>query len=199
MVVSSSPRLPFFTQPVVSSNPRAPEGQSGWRISVLAAYKAHGFSPKLIFHLFSLRHTLCQFPSASFKLSLLSLSLPLRFFLSLPLLPPSLFFSHLLSLFSVPRGHLPTPTKPHASPPSLSVYVLSLFLLTSSSVVWLTEKCLICRAFLLDSSWSKMSATPPGAIGMWYSTMLECWSCVLVKNAQWGGVNILNMLSDYPK
>lgn len=51
---------------MVSSNPRAPAGQSSWRISALAAYKAHGFSPKLIFYSFSLRHTLCQFPSCLF-------------------------------------------------------------------------------------------------------------------------------------
>lgn len=49
--------------------------------------------------------------------------------------------------------------------------------LTSSSVVWLTEKCLICSAALLDSSWSKMSATPPGATGTWYTTIAEWWSC----------------------
>ncbi|CAB1347091.1 unnamed protein product, partial [Coregonus sp. 'balchen'] len=38
-------------------------------------------------------------------------------------------------------------------------------------VVCLTEKCLICKVSLLDSSWSKMSAT-----GTLLSTMEEFWS-----------------------
>lgn len=70
-------------------------------------------------------------------------------------------------------------TPPLSTTLYLSVY-LSLFL-TSSRVVWLTEKCLILRALLLDSSWSKMSATPPGATDTWYSTILECCSCSLGK------------------
>lgn len=69
----------------------------------------------------------------------------------------------------------------------LSLCLCLFFFLTSSSVVWLTEKCLICSAFLLDSSWSKMSATPPGATGTWYSTIVKCWSCVLGNNAQGEG------------
>lgn len=71
--------------------------------------------------------------------------------------------------------------------PTLQFYFLSLFL-TSSSVVWLTEKCLICKVFLLDSSWLKMSATPPGAVGTWYSTMVECWSCVFRYHAVVSGL-----------
>ncbi len=120
-------------------------------------------------------------PSVSFPWPLLNfltltLSPPLSFLPSLLPLPSSPLFSRCPSLFSVPNFYLPTSTKPHTGSPSISVYVWSIFL-TSSSVVWLTEKCLICRAFLLDSSWSKMSATPPGATGTWYSTMVACWSC----------------------
>lgn len=110
---------------MVSSNPRAPEGQSSWRISALAAYKARGFSPQLIFHLFSLRHTLCQFPSASFKLFQLTLSLPLSFLLSLLPLPPVLFFSHLLSLFFCPSLPFHPPLQSLALVPPL---FLSLFM-----------------------------------------------------------------------
>lgn len=117
------------------------------------------FSLCLLFHSHSAFFCPC-FPSYHLSSSLISCPV----FLSLAAIYPALRnFTLLLSLF-------------------LSAYVLSLFL-TSSSVVWLTEKCLICRAFLLDSSWSKMSATPPGATGTWYSTIVECWSCVLEKNA----------------
>lgn len=91
-------------------------------------------------------------------------------------LSPATIYPPLPNLTLVPPLSLSLPL-------SLCVCVLSPFL-TSSSVVWLTEKCLICRAFLFDSSWSKMSATPPGATGTWYSTMVECWSCVLGKSAR---------------
>lgn len=124
-------------------------------------------------------------PSASFKLFQLALSLPLSFLPSLLPLLPSLLLSHLLSLFLGPS--LPS-THPYKTSHSLSLCLcLVSFFLTSSSVVWLTEKCLICSAFLLDSSWSKMSATPPGATGTWYSTIVKCWSCVLGNNAQGEG------------
>lgn len=126
-------------------------------------------------------------PSVSFPLPLLNFLYSVfhshsAFFC--PCFPSHPFSSSLISfpLFSVPCYDLST--KPHTSSLSLSLdlccYALSLFL-TSSSVVWLTEKCLICRAFLLDSNWSKMSATPPGATGTWYSTIFECWSCVFLK------------------
>lgn len=49
--------------------------------------------------------------------------------------------------------------------------------LTSSNVVWLTEKCLILKAALLASRRSNIFATPPAETGTWYSTMLKCWSC----------------------
>lgn len=127
---------------------------------------------------FSLRPTLCQFPSAPFKLfstrsftpTQLSSVLASPPTLSPPLSSPVPFFLSLTAIYP--------PRQNHILPLSLRLCLISFFL-TSSSVVWLTEKCLICRAFLLDSSWSKMSATPPGATGTWYSTIVECWSCVL--------------------
>lgn len=126
---------------------------------------------------------LCQFPSASFKLSLSLSFTPTQ----LSCVPASFPTSLLLSLPVAFFCPLPPSTHTYKNLTlvlPLSQFMLSLFFLTSSSVVWLTEKCLICRAVLLDSSWSKMSAKPPGANGTWYSTTAECWSCVLEKDAK---------------
>lgn len=92
---------------------------------------------------------------------------------------PSLHSCHLFCIFFGSSQHTPA----LSASLYLSEYIFSLFL-TSSRVVWLTEKCLILRVLLLDSSWSKMSATPPGATDTWYSTILECWSCSL-GNKEW--------------
>lgn len=131
-------------------------------------------------------------PSVSFPLTLLNFlcsvfhSHSAFFCPCFPYHPPAL---SLIScpFFLSPATISPTPQSDTVLPSlslSLSLFRFCLFFLTSSSVVWLTEKCLIRRACLLDSSWLKMSATPPGAFGTWYSTMAECWSCVLRKKAE---------------
>lgn len=115
------PNTPVFHLLVVCSNPRAPEGSIDWGRSALAACKAHGFSPQLKFYFFP-----SGIPTVSVPLPRLNffpqftLSLPLGFLLPLLLLLPSLLFSHLLSCFSLPRCHLPSTTKLHTPPFTLS-------------------------------------------------------------------------------
>lgn len=122
-------------------------------------------------------------PSVSFPLPLFNFFNSLFHTLSASLFPNSLSTRHTLvsPLFLSPVPYF-SPSLPaffqHLMLPSFLFVSCLFFSLTSSSVVWLTEKCLICRAFLLDSSWVKMSATPPGATGTWYSTIVEWWSWV---------------------